>query len=99
MDRSEREYEIKQVVGDVVHGALVGGTDTLILGREGIVYAGPHATESNELLIANVFIAGKEVFLRAYFIRMFILNNEIPASRMIKSNYLGEGEGEWKVGP
>ena len=30
----EREYEIKQVVGDVIHGDFVGGVDTLILGRE-----------------------------------------------------------------
>jgi WD repeat-containing protein 35 len=90
MDRSEREYEIKQIVGDVVHGTMVGGTDTLILGREGIVYAGPHATETDNLLIANAFIAGKEVFLRAYFIRMFILNNEIDTIRDLIATYLDD---------
>ena len=81
MDRSEREYEIKQVVGDVSHGDFVGGVDTLILGREGIVYAGPHATEANEMLVDLVYIMGKEVFLRAYFIRMFILDNEVNVIR------------------
>jgi hypothetical protein len=88
MDRSEREYEIKQVVGDVVHGTLVGDTDTLILGREGIVYAGPNAVAADALLIATIFICGKEQFLRAYFIRMFILNNEINNTRDLISRYL-----------
>eukprot|EP00944_MAST-04C_sp_MAST-4C-sp1_P009877 g9877.t1 len=87
MDRSEREYEIKQVVGDVIHGDFVGGVDTLILGREGIVYAGPHATEANEMLVDLVYIMGKEVFLRAYFIRMFILDNEVNVVRDLIATY------------
>ncbi len=87
MDRSDREYEIKQIVGDVIHGDFVGGVDTLILGREGIVYAGPHATEANEMLVDLVYIMGKEVFLRAYFIRMFILDNEINVVRDLIATY------------
>ena len=43
--------------------------------------------KQNEMLVDLVYIMGKEVFLRAYFIRMFILDNEVNVIRDLIATY------------
>ena len=45
IDRSEREDELKQVLGEIRHAFKLGEVDTLLLGSEGCLLAGPHSRD------------------------------------------------------
>ena len=74
MDRSAREDELKQVLGDIMHAYDLGPDDVLILGRDGMLLAGPNATGNDVLLVAYCKLLVKELFIRNYFVRTFILD-------------------------
>ena len=77
MDRSERELELKQILGDILSTKRIGGTDLVLLGREGLLYAGPNAHVCETLLVQFSFLLAKEQFVRNFFVRMFILDDQI----------------------
>lgn len=77
MDRSERELELKQILGDILSSTRIGETDLVLLGREGLLYAGPNYKVCETLLVQFSFLLAKEQFVRNFFVRMFILDDQI----------------------
>eukprot|EP00001_Collodictyon_triciliatum_P167534 29600_3 len=51
MDRGDNENELKQVIGDVLNCHNIGADDVLILGRDGLLFAGPNSRRHEELLL------------------------------------------------
>jgi hypothetical protein len=87
MDRSERELEIKQIIGDLLVAKRIGDADLVLLGREGLVYSGERAKVSEELVVQFAFLLAKEQFIRNFFVRMFILTSEIASIGALIRNY------------
>ncbi len=87
IDRSERELEIKQIIGDVITAKLLRGTDLILVGREGLCYAGPNWKECEQPLISFVSLLSKEKFIRNFFVRMFILNSQIEESNTLIQSF------------
>ena len=77
MDRSERELELKQVLGDMLSTKRIGEKDLVLLGREGLLYAGPGTQVCEDLVVEIAFLLAKEQFVRNFFVRMFILDDQI----------------------
>lgn len=74
MDRSDRENELKQVLGDITNSVDLSPDDIIIIGREGLLLVGPHAKECDTLLVSYARLLVKEQFIRNYFVRTFILD-------------------------
>ena len=72
MDRSERELEIKQIIGDLLVARRIGDSDLVLLGREGLVYTGERAEISEGLVVQFAFLLAKEQFIRNFFVRMVL---------------------------
>jgi WD repeat-containing protein 35 len=79
MDRSERELELKQLLGDILSTKRIGESDLVLLGREGMLYAGPGTSDCEDLVVQFSFLLAKEQFVRNYFVRMFILDDQIAS--------------------
>ena len=77
MDRSERELELKQLLGDMLSTKRIGESDLVLLGREGLLYAGPGTQVCEDLVVQFAFLLAKEQFVRNFFVRMFILDDQI----------------------
>jgi hypothetical protein len=87
MDRSERELELKQILGDILSAKRIGNEDVVLLGREGLLYAGAESKNCEALLVNFSFLLAKEQFVRNFFVRMFILDDQILNISQLISAY------------
>ena len=74
MDRSEREYEVKQILGSLT-GSTILVKKLLVQGRNGLLIACNNEWfERNERIIVMLAsILAKEMFIRAYFVKILSL--------------------------
>ena len=84
MDRSERELELKQILGDILSAKRIGNEDVVLLGREGLLYAGAESKNCEALLVNFSFLLAKE-----QFVRNFLWTKRIfPEIYQFKKHYL-----------
>ena len=87
IDKSDRENELKQVLGDISESYRLGANELLLLGREGMLYAGPASGRHEAVLMNYLFILNIEKFVRNFFQRMFILDDVIEKIRELIDHY------------
>ena len=77
MNAAYNENERKQVIGDVLGAQNIGADDVLVLGRDGVVFAGPNARRHEELLLFHLSLLVREMFVRVFFVRTFVLDDQL----------------------
>ena len=71
IDRSERECELKQVLGDLFSATDLGDDHMLILGRAGCLFAGNKAKDYDSFIVVYLLLMSLDGFLKCYFSRTF----------------------------
>ncbi len=71
IDRSERECELKQVLGDLFSATELGDDHMLILGRAGCLFAGHKAKDYDKFIVVYLLLMSLDGFLKCYFSRTF----------------------------
>jgi WD repeat-containing protein 35 len=88
MDKGDYENELKQVIGDTRAAFDISEHDTLIFGGTGLLIAGPNARVHEPLLCSYLQFTGMDMFVRNFFSRMFMVNDQMRELRSIVNNYL-----------
>lgn len=83
MDKGEFENELKQVIGDLRGCHDLGNGNIIVIGRDGILCAGVDMLQHDALLLSYLSLLAREVFLRSYFVRMFILDDLLKRIRQL----------------
>ena len=71
IDRSERECELKQVLGNLFSATELGDEHMLILGRAGCLFAGYKAKDYDQFIVVYLLLMSLDGFLKSYFSRTF----------------------------
>lgn len=83
MDKGEYENELKQVLGDTRAAFDISEHDTLIFGAHGILVAGPNSRHHEPLLCSYLQFNAMDIFVRNYFIRMFVVLDFMKNTRRL----------------
>ena len=83
MDKGEYENELKQVVGETRAAFDISEHDTLIFGSHGMLLSGPNSRHHEPLLCAYLQFESLDVFVRNYFSRMFLLQDDMTKTQEI----------------
>ncbi|KAJ0394284.1 hypothetical protein ATCC90586_000740 [Pythium insidiosum] len=81
MDRGERENELKQILGEIHSAYDLTEQDKIIIGRDGMLLLGPNAHEHEPLIVAHLALLSRELFIRFFFKRTFVLDNQLSMAR------------------
>ncbi len=77
LDRGEYENELKQILGDIHSAHDLSKDDIIIMGSTGILVVGPHSQYYESILTKYLSLQSREIFLRNYFVRSFILSKNL----------------------
>lgn len=83
MDRADNENELKQVIGDIQSAHNIGADDVLILGRSGMLFAGPNSRRHEPLLLFYLSLLVRDMFIRVFFVRTFVLDDMLKTIRRL----------------
>jgi hypothetical protein len=83
MDRGDYENELKQVLGDIHCAYDIGDDSVMIVGRDGMLIAGSAATKFEKVFIAYFSLLCREMFLRSFFTRIFVLEELLKHTRQL----------------
>ena len=86
MDREENENELKQVLGDTDCAYNLSPDDVLIRGKNGMLIVGPNSRKHETLLVRYLSLMGREMFVRTFFVRAFMLSNKLAKIRYLVNN-------------
>ncbi|POM80726.1 Hypothetical protein PHPALM_1400 [Phytophthora palmivora] len=92
LDKGERENELKQVLGEIYACYDITRDDVLFLGRDGCLLSGPGAERYEALLTTFMGLNSRDIFIRNFFVRTFVLNDMLTDLRRSIRNYRKEGE-------
>jgi WD repeat-containing protein 35 len=81
MDREDNENELKQILGDTDAAYNLSPDDVLIVGRNGVLIAGPGSRKHEDILLTYLSLLSRDMFLRVFFTRVFVLQNELNKIR------------------
>ena len=81
MDREDNENELKQILGDTDAAYNLSPDDVLIVGRNGVLISGPGSRKYEEILLVYLSLLSRDMFLRVFFTRTFVLQNELNQIR------------------
>jgi hypothetical protein len=87
LDRKSKENELKQVLGDLHKSFDLGDEGVLIVGRDGILVAGANAGDCEELLVSYLGLLCREMFIRNYFTRTFVMDALLKKIRELILSY------------
>lgn len=73
MDRGDFENELKQVLGDIHCAYDIGDDSVMVVGRDGMLIAGSASKRFEMLFISYFSLLCREMFLRSFFTRIFVL--------------------------
>ncbi|KAL4176198.1 hypothetical protein KRP22_001152 [Phytophthora ramorum] len=93
LDRGEKENELKQVLGELHSVHDIGLDDKLLVGHDGMLLAGPNANKHEPLLIAHLALLSRELVVRFFFKRTFILGDVLARARCYMTSYEMNPEG------
>ena len=83
MDRGSYENELKQVIGEVYMATDIGDEDLIVVGKDGLLLAGPNNIILEPLVLYYVSLLCREVFIRTYFMRIFVLVDTLKKIRQL----------------
>ena len=87
LDGEDNENELKQVLGDTQGAYNLTPDDVMVTGKNGMLIAGPNSRKHEALLVQYLQLHGRNMFLRVFFTRTFILGDELRTIRtMIENN-------------
>ncbi|KAL3672173.1 hypothetical protein V7S43_002836 [Phytophthora oleae] len=87
LDRGEKENELKQVLGELHSVHDIGKDDKLLVGHDGMLLAGPNANKHEPLLIAHLALLSRELVVRFFFKRTFILGDVLARARNYMTSF------------
>jgi hypothetical protein len=106
LDRSDNENELKQVLGELISAHDIGDDDVLILGRDGasvfvmqvmssyalagMLLAGPNSKLFESQIMQYVSLLARELCIRNYFLRLFVLDDTLKKVRRQRQRRHGE---------
>ncbi|KAG7393232.1 Lysine-specific demethylase 4B [Phytophthora pseudosyringae] len=97
LDKGERENELKQVLGEIYACHDITRDDILFLGRDGCLLSGPGAERYEALLTTFMGLNSREIFIRNFFVRTFVLNDMLINLRKSIRHYRKHGEHTLKT--
>ncbi|GMF37082.1 unnamed protein product [Phytophthora fragariaefolia] len=97
LDKGERENELKQVLGEIYACYDITREDILFLGRDGCLLSGPGAERYESLLTTFMGLNSREIFIRNFFVRTFVLSDMLISLRTSIRNYRKLGEHTLKT--
>jgi hypothetical protein len=97
LDKGERENELKQVLGEIYACYDITRDDVLFLGRDGCLLSGPGAERYESLLTTFMGLNSREIFIRNFFVRTFVLSDTLINLRTSIRNYRKHGEHTLKT--
>ena len=86
LDGEDNENELKQVLGDTQGAYNLTPDDVLITGRSGMLIAGPNSKKHEPLLVLYVQLHSRNMFMRVFFTRTFVLGDELRKIRDMIGN-------------
>ncbi|EEY57360.1 uncharacterized protein PITG_11208 [Phytophthora infestans T30-4] len=87
LDRGEKENELKQVLGELHSVHDIGKDDKLLVGHDGMLLAGPNANKHEPLLVAHLALLSRELVVRFFFKRTFILGDVLARARNYMTSF------------
>lgn len=93
LDRGEKENELKQVLGEIHAVYDLSDDDKILIGREGMLLIGPNANQHEPLIVAHIALLSRELFIRFFFKRTFILGDILNRARSYMINFERNPEG------
>lgn len=87
LDKGDRENELKQVLGEIYACYDITRDDVLFLGREGCLCSGPNAQKYEPLLTTFMGLNSRELFIRNFFLRTFVLDDTLGNLRKLIKGY------------
>ncbi|CEG40393.1 uncharacterized protein PHALS_10596 [Plasmopara halstedii] len=87
LDRGEKENELKQVLGELHSVHDIGKDDKLLVGHDGILLAGPNANRHEPLLVAHLTLLSRELVVRFFFKRTFVLGDILARARNYMTSF------------
>ncbi|KAL7996473.1 hypothetical protein Plhal703r1_c39g0137471 [Plasmopara halstedii] len=97
LDKGERENELKQVLGEIYACYDITKDDVFFLGREGCLFSGPGAAQYESLLTIFMGLNSREIFIRNFFVRTFVLSDMLENLGVCIRNYQKHGEHSLKL--
>ncbi|RLN92803.1 hypothetical protein BBJ28_00010271 [Nothophytophthora sp. Chile5] len=92
LDKGERENELKQVLGEIYACYDITRDDVLFLGRDGCLLSGPGAERYEALLTTFMGLNSREIFIRNFFVRTFVLDDNLKNLRKAIRKFRQHGE-------
>lgn len=87
LDRGEKENELKQVLGEIHAVYDLSDDDKILVGRDGMLLVGPNANQHEPLILAYLALLSRELFVRFFFKRTFILDDILNRARAYMKNF------------
>lgn len=87
LDKGDRENELKQILGEIYACYDITRDDVLFLGRDGCLISGPSAHKYESLLTTFMGLNSREMFIRNFFVRTFVLDDTLTGLRKLIRNY------------
>jgi len=97
IDRGPNENELKQVLGDIYMAHDIGPDDLIIVGKDGLLLAGPNALILEPLVLYYVSLLSREVFIRNYFMRVFVLVDTLTKIRQLILRYESDPDNVQRI--
>lgn len=81
LDGEAIQCEISQIIGDIDDVHDIGPQDVLLLGRHGLLLAGPNAITHDVVISAMLTLMAIDMFLQNFFLRTFLLADTLNKLR------------------
>eukprot|EP00949_MAST-11_sp_MAST-11-sp1_P000116 g116.t1 len=87
IDKGDHENELKQVLGDIRAAHDLSKDDVVVVGRDGVLFGGPSIMKHTRLIVAYVSLLCREIFIRSFFVRTFVLDDSLKKIRNLIVEY------------
>eukprot|EP00941_MAST-03F_sp_MAST-3F-sp1_P000708 g708.t1 len=87
LDKDAHENELKQVLGDIFSSHDLGEHGVFIRGRNGVLLCGHDYEEYESHLVSFCSLCTREMFIRAFFVRIFVVDQALIELRQQVLDY------------
>ena len=95
LDGADNENEIRQLIGDVFAAYDLSNEDVLIVGRDGLLIAGPQAEHLHPAALEHISLSAREVFIRALYQRIVQLQAALIELQKVAEDFSTSAEVEF----